>query len=201
MTRGEIVNAFRQEGQRMRVRTDRGPGWAYGPLDDSGRVRVALDAGGWADVPIADVDRPRRPAPRTDARPVPRTLRLSFDAGRRITPLDALSGPVGDVPPRPRPSAPPRPVRPSERPVAARRRMARFDGAVTHWHVWLAADPGVNRPISMLRRIARPFSTRQGAREWAIRREPDTRRTIVRGCTDERCRHNRPAADGGGNGA
>lgn len=58
-----------------------------------------------------------------------------------------------------------------------------------HWHVWLAAEPTARQPVSMLRRVAWPFTSHQSARRWARRVEPDVNRVIVRKCNDEKCRH------------
>ena len=63
--------------------------------------------------------------------------------------------------------------------------------ATEHWHVWLAGEPPAGRPVSMLRRITRPFYSRQAGYKWAKRREPDTSRWLVRSCQDPLCREHR----------
>lgn len=72
MRRAEVVNALRQE-DRFRVNTPNGPGWAHGPLDDSGSVRIAFDDGTSGRAYLADLERPRRPRP-PDRGPGPRPL-------------------------------------------------------------------------------------------------------------------------------
>ena len=173
MRRAEIANAIRQEG-RFRVATPVGDGWVHGPLDDSGSMRVALDDGATARVALADIARPRRP-PATAARAEPRPLALPISAPSAAPGPLALH--VNRGPARPRPAAPTAPAAP------------------THWHVWVAGDPGPRRPVGFLRRLARPFTSRQSAHAYARRREPDGERVIVRGCRDAWCRWNRTNGD------
>jgi len=51
-----------------------------------------------------------------------------------------------------------------------------------HYHPWLMADG--DRALFR----GRSFHTRQAARQWAARREPDPDRRVVLKCEHERCR-------------
>ena len=51
-----------------------------------------------------------------------------------------------------------------------------------HYHVWLLA-----RTDKIFYKLAWPFNTRQAARQWAMRREPDGDRRIVIQCFKRHC--------------
>lgn len=52
-----------------------------------------------------------------------------------------------------------------------------------HYHVWLLAATD-----RIFYKVQRGFFTRQAARQYGARREPDPSRVMVRQCTEERCR-------------
>ena len=51
-----------------------------------------------------------------------------------------------------------------------------------HFHAWAKARTG-----RMIYRLARPFHTKQAARQWAKRHYPD-RKTMILQCDGEDCR-------------